>query len=228
MAPKLHIICDSHGSIYSGFGPPFPVFHSAYHDGVPYCMNRLGKDQDDPICFAHERKGVCEDDVVMYVLGEPDVRIHIWRQINLKGREEAEVIRTLASNFIEAITSEARKMGSRTIVRFVVPPRKNSYFRSIGAMYSHMLVDGAFVPSGTLEDRARYTRSLNASLAAACAENGIIFLPSLDFLADSETGELKDEFMTEQTHLNKHCVPALFEQLHKALADMGVHATPHE
>lgn len=218
----MHIICDCHGTIYRDFPMsgrcPRPIIHSAYHDGVPYCMNRVGRDAADPVCFAHEKKGVVAGDAVLYVLGEPDVRMHIWRQINQKGRTEEAVITDLATSFLDAIAHEAKTHGTLTLVRFVVPPRAFSRFPVAAAvLYAHMATEGWFVPVGTLEDRVRYTKSLNSALAAGCAKRGLEFLPPIDEFAQ-DSGELKDEYMDDQTHLSPSCVPVLFEQLAAALA----------
>lgn len=54
-------------------------------------------------------------DYMMFVFGEPDVRIHFDKQINIIKRDEEEVINTLCTLYINSL-------------RDIVPPREYSMF----------------------------------------------------------------------------------------------------
>lgn len=212
---KLHIVGDSHIDIYGYFTHPnyAVMFHSAYMKNMPYCMNKIGREGLTNLKLDFESIGANEGDCVLYVLGEPDCRIHIYRQIMERNRSEDEVIDTLAKSFVDGIKQELEKHVNITvIVRFVLPPREHSFFPGL-ALYEHLTVNGGFIPLGTLEDRVRYTNKLNSLLAHYCSDcKNLHFLPSREEFI-KESGELKNEIMTNQTHFSVAAIPLLYPVL---------------
>lgn len=93
----MMIIGDSHVNIYTNKRIVFNklsvkrVIHSK--GALPHLMNTIG-DRGDNLIQHHIDK--YKTDYIMYIFGEPDVRIHIDKQINTLNRNEDEVCHTLA------------------------------------------------------------------------------------------------------------------------------------
>jgi hypothetical protein len=138
-------------------------------------------------------------DKYMAVFGEPDVRIHMYKQLTEYGRKLDEVVTTLATSYIKTLVSIFD--ASSLVVRYILPPRSYSMF-------------GIYVPRGTLQERVMYTRLLNNALKNACTCYGVLFLENttLDILTTSD-GELRDEFCDGLTHYNTCAIPHLDMEL---------------
>lgn len=82
----------------------------------------------------------------MFIFGEPDVIIHIDKQINVHERNEDEVIKTLARKYINKLI-EITPRHIKIIIRYILPQREHSMY-------------GEYVPVGSLSCRVRYTYKL--------------------------------------------------------------------
>ena len=113
MLPKLVIIGDSHVNIYKSSSEiknkfdVMRIIHSDCEDVtrngmfLPYLMNTIG-DKGDSLIKHHLDKH-SNADYIMFIFGEPDIRIHMHKQIQIINRDEDEVIQTLALKFVNKI-----------------------------------------------------------------------------------------------------------------------------
>ena len=122
----IHIFGDSHSSIYK-YLPEITVhnvgpvtMHRVGRDGVRSATRRCGPQTKVgqerelalgvQLCAASDRNGsafqkhgIKNGDFVVFVFGEIDVRNHIGKQIDSLNRNEDEVLKTLAVNYLQKI-----------------------------------------------------------------------------------------------------------------------------
>lgn len=117
--------------------------------------------------------GVAENDTVLFVFGEIDVRCHIAKQADQQRVGVDAVIESLATRYCDMIVrNRALYKKCTSIVMEVMPPCDQAY-------------NPSYPRCGTIEERVVVTRQLNAKLKAACAERGILFFEIHDLLADA-------------------------------------------
>ena len=212
MLPKLIIIGDSHVNIYASSSEirnkfnVMRIIHSDCEDVarngkfLPYLMNTIG-DKGESLIKHHIDK-YNDTEYTMFIFGEPDIRIHIHKQVKILNRDEDEVIQTLALKFISKII-EITPKHLKIIIRYILPQREHSMF-------------GEWVPNGTLSDRNRYTNKLNATLNQICVKKRILFFDNYE--RDSlvkEDGSLKDEYCDGTTHYNLKSIPFIDKEISK-------------
>lgn len=209
---KIAILGDSHASIYgqTHLSQHFDkcCVHQTDADDVerngkymPYLMNTLAQNADS--LMGHYFQRYSDADYIMFVFGEPDVRIHFNKQINIMHRSEDEVIETLCKIYINKLVSCVPK--EKIIIRYILPQRKFSMFG---------ICNNQYVPQGTLEDRVRYTFKMNHKLKELCSANGILFFENIENKnLTNEEGELKDEYCDGLTHYNRNAVKLLNQEI---------------
>jgi hypothetical protein len=134
------------------------------------------------------------------VFGEPDVRIHFDKQINILKRNEDDVIRILVLKYINKIV-DITPNNIKIVIRYVLPQRENSMF-------------GKWLPNGMLRDRVRYTNKLNTKLEQICNEKNILFLNnSKRCELVEEDGSLKNKYCDGTTHYNDNSVPLIDKEI---------------
>lgn len=199
---SMVIIGDSHVNIYTNKRIVFNklsvkrVIHSK-GGALPHLMNTIG-DRGDNLIQHHIDK--YKTDYIMYIFGEPDVRIHIDKQINTLNRNEDEVCHTLALKYVNKI-KDITPEDTIPIIRYILPQRKWSKISS-------------YVPIGSFEDRLRYTNKINLQLKQICLENNVLFFENYEQKnLTEEDGELKDKYCDRITHYNADSVSFLNREI---------------
>lgn len=129
----------------------------------PVTMHRVGR---DGMAFLDIRRhGVRPTDTTVFVFGEIDVRVHVARQRDERGRPvEAEVDR-LARAYVAAVAANrAASPHARTLVAAAIPPSDTLSTAQKYPIY------------GPLSERVDITRRLNAAVREHAAGAGIGFL----------------------------------------------------
>lgn len=217
--PKtLHIFGDSHGSFcfreghylqrLETFDLPVTInkkslnFPFIIHWLGPITMHRVGR---DGLEFLNVKSyGVRENDIVVFVFGEIDVRCHIGKQRDLKKRTLDEILDTLVEQYMSAVKANQQTFENITcVITNVIPP-----------------IDGAnrndpnYPFYGTLSERVMITRLLNQKLKFACAQKDFLFLDFYDLFTNQD-GSLSEKYSDTRVHIdyiyNKLIKKKLFE-----------------
>ncbi len=174
----IHVFGDSHSLEFRG------IPNCIQHYLGPVTMHRIGRDG-----FGTIQWGINDDDVVVFAFGEIDVRCHIGKQKDLKGRDLEEIIHTLATNYIYQIIKNFPNVIQ--VVYSVTPPIK-----SIESL--------EFPIYGPIEERVENTKLLNNALKSLCQTFGIEFLDVYDDYAD-KNGILYFELSDHNVHIRAEC-----------------------
>jgi hypothetical protein len=211
MTQSILILGDSHVNIYQNTNlyshfKVLNIVHTDCEDAsrtgqfIPYLMNTIADRGEIYLSrhiqnFEHERI-----DYIMFIFGEPDIRIHFDKQINILNRNEDEVINTLCTKYLQKLNIIVQNK-AKIIVRYVLPQRSHSMF-------------GEWVPKGSIHDRVRYTTKVNKRLKELCEENDMLFFDNYEnkHLTD-ENGILKDEYCDGTTHYNSNTILKLNTEL---------------
>lgn len=212
-AQTVHVFGDSHalhcfaneklsGSyVYTHISPlSIPVeihwlgpktMHSFGRDGLNALDIRQPKETDivNKVVISKIGKPVQEHDILIFTLGEIDVRNHICRQRDLRNREIPEIINTLVTNYCKTINLNRALYEHLTcIVMEIIPPFDESISAGETEIY------------GSLPDRIAITRLINHRLQEACRENNYIFLRTHDLYA-LESGILNPALSDSGCHV---------------------------
>lgn len=154
----------------------------------PITMHRVGRDGID---FLDLRKfDVGEKDTAIFVFGEIDVRSHIGRQRDVKGRTLDEILDALVNNYIETVLRNRENYNQlQCIVFAVIPPTHNKEKEN---------PDFPFF--GSIEDRVQITRELNKRLIQGCLNHGISVLNVYDLYC-TKKGDLREIYVDVVVHI---------------------------
>lgn len=202
---NIVILGDSHTGIYllsKQVNVLFNVLKIIHTDALdvsrngkfkPYLMNTIGNNGQLYLSH-HIDKYKDTAEYMMFIFGEPDVRIHFDKQINLLKRDEDEVIETLCKNYINKLI-EITPKNIKIIVRYLLPQREYSMYNTI------------YTPNGSIDDRVRYTNKMNSKLKEICQEKRILFFDNYEKnkLVNSN-GSLQDVFCDGTTHYNSSSI----------------------
>jgi hypothetical protein len=122
-------------------------------------MHRIGRDG-----LIVNWKPCDPDDTVVLAYGEVDCRGHIGKQISL-GRNEDDIITELTSEYIRTV---ARIVRAHVVIVAVIPPTTNAEYRNENP-------SGGFPFVSSDDDRVRYTKKVNQSLASLCLQHNFVF-----------------------------------------------------
>jgi hypothetical protein len=201
MKKSILILGDSHVNIYnyldiSNYFKIIKIIQTDCEDikrngkFIPYLMNTISNKDD--VYLSHYFKKFKNIDFVLYIFGEPDIRIHFDKQINILNRNEDEVIETLCKNYIQKLL-EITPINTKIVIRYILPQRIYSMFGSV------------YTPNGSIKDRVRYTNKMNKKLKDLCKINNIFFLDNYEKTQlINNDGSLKDEFCDGLTHYNNN------------------------
>ncbi len=174
---------------------------------MPYLMNTIANRGDQLLGIYFDK--ITSGDHVMFIFGEPDCRIHINKQIVQYGRQEDEVIDTLARQYIHMILHITRSTSTHGIVRYVMPPAENEVWSN-----------PTYKPHGSITERVRYTNTLNDKLKELCEEYGLYFFDnSCNNQVTYENGSLKHTYIIGDTHYNSDALPYVNAEIDKFYAD---------
>lgn len=179
--PTVHVFGDSHSK--KGFST---IKGCKVHRLGPITMHRIGRDS---LSFLDVAKfDVKENDTAVFVFGEIDVRCHIGKQRDLKGRDLDDIIDTLVKRYLATILENRNAYASLHCVVFaVIPPTNGAY-------------NPKFPIHGTLEDRISITKKLNAKLAEECAKNDVALINVYDDFA-TPRGDLLPHLSDGTVHI---------------------------
>jgi hypothetical protein len=164
---------------------------------MPFLMHSVGLRGEMILKHYMEHYTNANIDYMMFVLGEPDIRIHFDKQINTLGRNIDEVIGLLVDNYIHKLIEIVPK-NTKIIIKYCLPQRENSMFN---------VANNAYIPRGSLQQRVDWTKQLNNTLKAKCIDKGLLFFENIAYNdLTKETGELKDEYCDGITHYNVNSI----------------------
>jgi hypothetical protein len=193
---KIVAIGDSHSRSFEGLA------HCRVHWVGPYTMHRIGRDGLNTLNFAEY--DVHENDIVVTVFGEIDVRCHIIKQAVLQDKPVIEIIKILVDKHINTIIDNRNNYKNIIcIVNAVIPP-------------TDQINNPDFPIYGTLLERINATIELNNYLKKQCKQNNMLFFnPYKRFkLLD---GQLDPAASDGNVHLGKHAQWLLQQQFQKFL-----------
>jgi hypothetical protein len=197
---KIHIIGDSHSHSFINLGYLEHYWATEYKNKlilVPYkihwlgpvTMHRIGR--DGLSYFNVKNLDVQENDDVITVFGEIDVRCHIGRIADLKNLDLDFLINKLSHDYIQTIIRNREQFNKINFIVFnVLPPTK---------FYSNQY----FPYYGTLENRIFITNKLNAKLKELCQKFNFQFIDIYDLYTDNE-GKLNLLLGNDDPHLNPY------------------------
>jgi len=186
----IYIIGDSHSASYDNYNGNFWI-----QTNVGGTMHRIGRDG----LYEFSNIALTANDILLVVVGEVDIRCHIYRQINENNRDEDEIINTLAKSFISRLKDIKLNTGCNIIVRGVVPPLPNANHPDIHSGNPADLTY-TYPIRGHIKDRSRWRQMLNKKLETLCIENKLYFLPSPKWVEDND-GMLIDSFSDHKIHI---------------------------
>jgi hypothetical protein len=203
-----HVCIYNHKHIFSNLFEEITIHHcdsDNYHrvgQFKPYLLHTIANKGD--VLLKDYIQTYSDYDYVMLVFGEPDVRIHFHKQINILHRDENEVIRTLSESLINTLRIIVPP-SMKVIIRYILPTRESSMFNVEANKY---------IPQGTLEERIRYTNRLNETLKSECMKHNMFFFENIyknELI--NQKGELADEYCDGTTHYNINSLPILQKEI---------------
>jgi hypothetical protein len=170
----------------------------------PVTMHRVGRDGQGILNISG---AVCEGDTVVFVFGEIDVRCHIGKQRDERGRSLSEVIGILVNKYMMTISENVKQYKHLKVVIMSSTPPCDS--------------DPAFISlpvHGSLQDRVRINNSLCDELARACNERGYYFLDIRPYFSSLD-GSLKFELSDGIVHVGLPHNHVIKEELIKLIEE---------
>ena len=149
--------------------------------------------------YADMMQEVGPEDVVLFVMGEPDCRLQFYCHHKRDGIPIAD----LMANTIERYRAFLATVEVGYAVLDVIPAIEQ------GNIYE-------FAYYATRAQRAGITRDFNALLERACAEDGVPLVRTYDVLAD-DNGFLLREY--EEGPTRSHVTPAIVPHIHRQLCE---------
>ena len=217
---KIVILGDSHVNIYKKLSlNKYFYFIKIHHTDsencartgkfIPYLMNTIGDSGNILLKSYIEYYKDQEIDYMMFIFGEPDVRIHFDKQISKLGRDEDEVIKTLCDKYIAMLKSFV-PIATKIIIRYILPPTLTN---------NHI---PAFTPRGTLEDRIRYTNKINDYFNKNTYDNVYFFDNYYKDILTKLNGELKAEYSDQTSHYSDLAITILNKEIDKFIFDKKI------
>ncbi|MBN1440396.1 MAG: SGNH/GDSL hydrolase family protein [Anaerolineales bacterium] len=179
--PAVHAVGDSHAKFIFRGAPDIRLHHLG-----PVTMHRIARDGRAALLLSD--LGVHDRDIVIWCLGEIDVRCHLVPQARRQGVTVASLAASLAGGFLRSVSEiqkDARAL--RTVILSVIPPTDQA-------------PNPAFPIAGTLAERVEARRILNRSLAEQCSAFDFHFLDPFDPFADPE-GALRRSMSDGNVHV---------------------------
>ncbi len=188
---RVHIIGDSHAKFCfdsgSCYDPEYPILDFLkVHWLGPITMHRVGR---DGLAFLNLKNlKVRENDVVVFVFGEIDVRCHIGRIRDRDNKSEKEIITDLVQRYFTTILLNKNLFQNlKILVCTVIPP-------------SDLIYNKNFPFYGDLEDRISLTIKLNNTIKNIGINNIATILDIYNPFVDSE-GKLEKKYSDGNIHI---------------------------
>lgn len=152
----------------------------------PKTMYSIGRDGLNILNL--KKYDVLENDIVVFVFGEIDVRCHIGKQRDQYMQSLGKVIKPLVSNYLNTIKqNKALYNNVKCIVLSILPP-------------TNAILNLEFPFYGSIKDRVNITKRLNSKLQKACLSENIEFLDIFDFYANPD-GTLNAALSDQTVHI---------------------------
>jgi hypothetical protein len=184
LRPSLHVIGDSHAKFNFQGAPGIKIHYLG-----PVTMHKIARDGRTAIRWKDLE--IYDSDIVVWCLGEIDVRCHIIDQARLQNVPTETIVKKLAESFLLSVASIQREAGGlKTVILAVIPP-------------TDQVNNKEYPLVGSLKERIEARRLLNEALRVNCLTQGFHFLDPFSEFTDP-MGALK-ESMSDG---NVHCAPA--------------------
>jgi hypothetical protein len=137
------------------------------------------------------------EDEMWFILGEIDIRFHIFyhhQRLNIPLDESIERVAHIYVQYVKKLIQD----GYPIHIVSVVPPQPNPspYFHDP----SYQIPNPIRGEGITVEDRVYMTKKLNDLLEAKCLEEGIVFRNIYPYLVDPETGCNNPSMTRDEMH----------------------------
>lgn len=190
----IHVIGDSHSQEFLG------IKNCIIHYIGPRTMHRIGRDGLSILNF--KQFNIQENDTVVLVFGEIDVRCHIGRQRDFYERDLEEVLDTLLENYFKTITMNRSFYNNLNILTYTVTPPVLEAF-NVG-----------YESYGIAQDRVSISKLLNQKLIEKSLQAGFGVIDVYNHYAD-KNGILLPELSDGGLHINSSCNQAIEKSLYK-------------
>jgi hypothetical protein len=124
-------------------------------------------------------------DEMWFILGEIDVRFHIYyhhQRLNISLDESIERVASIYVNYVKGLN----ELGYNIRIVSVVPPQPN--FTCYLYDPSYQIKESIKEGGNSAEDRIYITKRVNERIKAKCLESGVGFIDIYEYLVDPETG----------------------------------------
>jgi hypothetical protein len=195
LQPSLHVIGDSHAKFIFRNTAGIKVHYLG-----PVTMHRVARDGRDFLRLRDLK--VHDRDVVVWCLGEIDVRCHILHQSRLQNSATESIVRKLAETYLLSIAAIQRDAHDlHTVVLAVIPP-------------TDQVNNEEFPRVGSLEERIEARQLLNEALRENCAARSFHFLDPFSPFTDP-IGALKENMSDGNVHCGPAYAPIIVDQVTK-------------
>jgi hypothetical protein len=180
----IHTLGDSHCII------PFEGIEGVeLHGTGPVTLHRVGRPDDHTVADAISKIALTPRDALILSFGEVDIRSHIKPQAYRQAMSAEQVLQQLADAYAAKLQTLGTN-GARLVVQNVPAPctRERGFNAELPV-------------AGTDEERAAYTRSLNAKLLAVAERLGLGHFDIYSLCAD-EHGMLVYELSDGYAHMH--------------------------
>lgn len=201
-AVMVRIVGDSHSvASFCNIGEEKGIWSVEYNDrhlSIPFfiynvygvTMHRIGR---DGLSFLEKWRrdiiGAENDDVLVFVFGEIDVRCHILKQSQKQNVSVDTIIEKLVDSYLNTVLSYKDLYQQLNVVVFnIVPPIDRIHFPP-------------FEQYGTLKERVAIANRLNQTLKNKCDSFGVPFLDIYKLFSEQD-GSMKPELSDGSVHIS--------------------------
>jgi hypothetical protein len=196
--PVIHAIGDSH--VRFNFEAATRI-HVCFLG--PVTMHRIARDGRNALSL--KGLGIHRNDVMVWELGEIDVRCHIVKQRDLRREPMERIAESLARDYLHSVEAiQAEIDGLKTVILAVIPPTDRGQ-------------NEAFPKIGSLKERIDARNLLNVALEKYCRPLGFAYLDPFGPFEDSN-GALKAEMSDGNVHCGPAYAPLIVEKVMQTCA----------
>jgi hypothetical protein len=192
---KIFSIGDSHSGNFNGIGDNITDIHLGPITMYQVSNQRTQFQKDLNYLFTNniKEKINTQDILLLYCMGEIDIRCNWEKQINQYGKDEDQLIENLIDSLFTTLLPLHNPFGFQSIVPAV--------------RREHILIEDKNYPvKGSNEDRVRWVKKTNTYLKQKCIEKGCVFFDIWGLYADGE-GHMRLDLSDGGVHvLNKSLI----------------------
>lgn len=192
---KIFGIGDSHSGNFNGIGDNITDVQLGPITMYQVSNQRTQFQKDLNYLFTNniKEKINTQDILLLYCMGEIDIRCNWEKQINQYGKDEDQLIENLIDSLFTTLLPLHNPFGFQSIVPAV--------------RREHILIEDKNYPvKGSNEDRVRWVKKTNTYLKQKCIEKGCVFFDIWGLYADGE-GHMRLDLSDGGVHvLNKSLI----------------------